>query len=84
MKSVGKDNHDSTAGPALLFTPAGPVQAMKSAGEEYSRIMDIVGRYAILHPGVAFTCKRQVSGSYMSLRLSWGPGLAPLGISNVH
>lgn len=43
--------------------------------------MDIVGRYAILHPGVAFTCKRQVSGSWVSSHVSWGPGPAALGTS---
>jgi hypothetical protein len=36
------------------------MQALKSATEEYARVVDIVSRYAIFRQGVAFSCKRQV------------------------
>ena len=36
-----------------------PLQALKSASEEYSHILDVVGRYAVYKAGVALTCKRQ-------------------------
>jgi len=35
-------------------------QALKSSSDEFSRILDIVGRYAVYKAGVAFSCKRQV------------------------
>jgi DNA mismatch repair ATPase MutL len=38
-----------------------PAQALKSATEEYARIVDIVSRYAVYKTGVAFSCKRHVS-----------------------
>ncbi len=34
-------------------------QALKSGTEEYSAILDVVGRYAVYKAGVAMTCKRQ-------------------------
>lgn len=45
----------SHVAPALL-------QALKSAAEEYGRILDILSRYAVYHPTVGFSCKRQVRG----------------------
>ena len=36
------------------------MQALKSSNDEFSRILDIVGRYAVYKAGVAFSCKRQV------------------------
>lgn len=36
------------------------VQALKSSSDELSRILDIVGRYAIYKADAAFSCKRQV------------------------
>ena len=40
------------------------LQALKSAAEEYTRVMDIVTRYALLASGrCAFSCKRQASFS---------------------
>ncbi|KAL6772457.1 MLH1 [Auxenochlorella protothecoides x Auxenochlorella symbiontica] len=33
-------------------------KALKSAGEEHAAILDIVGRYALYKPGIAFVCKR--------------------------
>lgn len=37
------------------------VQAFKSASQEMSRILDIVGCYAIFAPEVGFTVKKQAS-----------------------
>ena len=37
-----------------------PVQALGSAAEEYSKILDLVGKYAVSRPEVAFSCKKQV------------------------
>lgn len=36
------------------------VQALGSGAEEYARILDLVGRYAISRPDVGFSCKKQV------------------------
>ncbi|KAI8097472.1 histidine kinase-like ATPase [Halteromyces radiatus] len=36
-------------------------KALRSASDEYNRILDIVGRYAIHNAGVSFSCKRQGS-----------------------
>lgn len=36
------------------------MQALGSASDEYARILDLVGRYAIARPDVAFSCKKQV------------------------
>ena len=41
----------------LIHSP----QALKGAAEEYSRILDVMSRYAIFKAGVAFSCKRHVS-----------------------
>ena len=35
-------------------------QALKAGAEEYSRILDLLGRYAVFKEGVAFSCKKQV------------------------
>lgn len=37
------------------------MQALKASSEEFSRILDIMGRYAAYKAGIAFSCKRQVS-----------------------
>jgi len=34
-------------------------KVLKSATEEYNRILDVVSRYAVFQPGVGITCKRQ-------------------------
>ena len=39
------------------------MQALKASSEEFSRILDIMGRYAAYKAGVAFSCKRQVNGA---------------------
>ena len=36
------------------------LQALGTGAEEYSRILDLVGRFAISRPDVAFSCKKQV------------------------
>lgn len=36
------------------------LQALKSPAEEYGRILDILSRYAVYHPTVGFSSKRQV------------------------
>ena len=36
------------------------MQALSSGAEEYSRILDLVGKYAVSRPDVAFSCKKQV------------------------
>ena len=33
---------------------------MKAASEEYARILDVIGRYAVYRAGVGFSCKKQV------------------------
>ena len=35
-------------------------QALKSGSEEYGRILELLGRYAMFKSGVAFSCKKQV------------------------
>ena len=37
-----------------------PLQALKAGAEEYGRILELLGRYAIFKEGVAFSCKKQV------------------------
>jgi hypothetical protein len=44
-------------------------QALRSATEEYSLVLDITSRYALYRSGVAFSCKRQVrqAGAWASV-----------------
>ena len=35
-------------------------QALKASAEEYGRILELVGRYAVYKENVAFSCKKQV------------------------
>jgi hypothetical protein len=52
---------------------AGGVQALKSAAEEYSRVLDVVSRYAAYKTGVGFSCKKQVGcGWVLSVRRGCG------------
>lgn len=42
----------------LFFNMATRRKALKSAAEEYARILDVVSKYAIYRAGVALVCKR--------------------------
>lgn len=42
------------------YIPTKLLQALGSAAEEYSRIVDLVGKYAVSRPDVAFSCRKQV------------------------
>jgi hypothetical protein len=50
-----------------------PAQALGSASEEYGRILDLLGRYAIARPDVAFSCKKQASAACTSLTVVLRP-----------
>mmetsp|Transcript_17865 Transcript_17865/g.29353 ORF Transcript_17865/g.29353 Transcript_17865/m.29353 type:complete len:745 (-) Transcript_17865:56-2290(-) len=43
----------------LFFNVPTRKKALRSATEEYQKIIDVVGRYAVQYPGVAMTCKKQ-------------------------
>ena len=72
MKVVGKDRHDSTAGPASLITPAGPC-----AGHEERR------GGVLAHHGHCWALRRTAprGGLYLQAPGEWGPGPAALGTS---
>ena len=38
-------------------------RAFRSASEEYAKILDVVGRYAVHRKGVAFSCKKHGDSS---------------------
>ncbi|KAK9367181.1 histidine kinase-like ATPase [Lipomyces kononenkoae] len=42
----------------LFFNVPSRLRAFRSPAEEYNRIADVVGRYAIHSEGIAFTCKK--------------------------
>lgn len=45
----------------LFFNVPTRRKAFKSASDEYNRILDVVGRYAVHNAGVSFTCRKQGS-----------------------
>lgn len=45
-----------------------PMQALGSASDEYARILDLVGRYAIARPDVGFSCKKQVGAGMLLVK----------------
>ncbi|KAL6612689.1 DNA mismatch repair protein MutL [Neocallimastix sp. 'constans'] len=47
----------------LFYNVATRRKALKSPGEEYNRILDIVTRYAIHFSGISFSCKKQGSNT---------------------
>ena len=62
-------------------------QAMKGAGEEYGKLLQIVQSYAIDNPGIAISCRKGVDGgaelattrehtSTDAVRLVYGSSLA--------
>ncbi|KAE9385345.1 hypothetical protein BT96DRAFT_960757 [Gymnopus androsaceus JB14] len=44
-------------------TPPTRLAALRNTSEEYSRILDVMNKYAIHNPSVAFTCKKAGSAS---------------------
>ncbi|CAO3637397.1 unnamed protein product [Cunninghamella echinulata] len=57
---AGNDGTQITA-EDLFYNTTLRRDAFKSTGEEYNKILDIVGRYAIHNASVGFTCKKQGS-----------------------
>jgi len=47
----------------LFYNVPNRRKALKNPSEEYQKIVDVVGRYAIRFPHVSFTCKRQGENS---------------------
>lgn len=50
-------NHDFKAEDLFYDMPT-RLKSFKSPSEEYNRILDVVGRYAIHNSSVGFTCKK--------------------------
>ncbi|KAL3955735.1 hypothetical protein ACCO45_011298 [Purpureocillium lilacinum] len=65
----------------LFFNVPTRRRAFRSHGEEFNKIIDMVGRYAIHCAGVGFTCKRRGRGIEHALHT--GPGLPNRQNTNV-
>ncbi|KAK9474165.1 histidine kinase-like ATPase [Dipodascopsis tothii] len=51
----------------LFYNVPSRLRAFRSPADEYNRIADVVGRYAIHTAGVGFTCKKQGESQYSVL-----------------
>ena len=47
------------------------LQAFKNISQEMSRILDIVGCYAVFKPEIGFTVKKQVRILFCNLAVAW-------------
>ena len=52
-------------------------KALRSASEEYNRIVDVMTKYAVHFSGISFTCKKHGEHSADLVRLQRSP--SPLG-----
>ncbi|GAA5809620.1 hypothetical protein MFLAVUS_003031 [Mucor flavus] len=58
-KACAGNNGTQITAEDLFFNTPTRLKALKSASDEYNRILDIVTRYAIHNAGVSFTCRKQ-------------------------
>jgi DNA mismatch repair ATPase MutL len=42
----------------LFYNVPARLKALRSPSDEYNRILDIVGRYAVHNSGIGFSCKK--------------------------
>ncbi|RCH81931.1 DNA mismatch repair protein, partial [Rhizopus stolonifer] len=58
-KACAGNNGTQITAEDLFFNVPTRRKALKSPSDEYNRILDIVGRYAVHNAGVSFTCRKQ-------------------------
>lgn len=91
--NVDIDDDDDFKAEDLFYDMPTRLKSFKSPSEEYNRILDVVGRYAIHNSSVGFTCKKV---QYMLIYLckmmwsftvidfpSWSSVMPPLRISKL-